>query len=170
MRELMKIIKNSVEIFLEEKVSLLELEAHEQAITHRIAFYLEYLLSKNIKYKNLDIDCEYNKHGDQPKTIDLPGEPKDYCDCKFCKKIVVKNPEDKKYFRPDIIVHKRGADRHNIIAIELKKSNICYFDLEKLKILTRDIVDGGYGYRIGVFIYFLDKKPIYKWFSKGEEI
>lgn len=169
MDEIKKIVKYSVNEFLKEIPNLLDLDVHEQAISHRIAFYIESLLSKS-KYRRLNVDCEYNKNQDQPKTIDLPGEPIDYCNCKFCEQNVRKNKKDKKLFRPDIIVHKRKNENHNMIAIELKKSNVCYFDLEKLKILTKNKINRGYGYKVGVFIYFLDKKPIYKWFLKGEEI
>ena len=74
-------------------------------------------------------------------------------------------------FRPDILVHKRGTDGFNLIAIEVKKDKECPFDEAKLRALTKPFDDyGEYGYELGVFIWFPENIPSYKWFVGGVEI
>ena len=63
---------------------------HEQALAHRLAFHLE----NSGYFQGFNIDCEYNRHGDEPKG-----------------------------FRPDILIHLRGTDDNNLIMIETKKFN-----------------------------------------------
>ncbi|MFZ2522837.1 MAG: hypothetical protein WAW92_00445 [Minisyncoccia bacterium] len=160
-----KIIK-AVECFINNDIELLDLSAHEQAISHRIGVYLESIFES----EKLSIDCEYNKHLNKPKEInlhDLDPELLKTCGCGSCKKIVARNlyeiPE--KSFRPDIVIHSRGNDERNLVVIEVKKHKECLFDEAKLKALTRPKNIGGeYGYELGVFIWFIENKPQYKWF------
>jgi hypothetical protein len=75
------------------------------------------------------------------------------------------------HFRPDIVVHHRGFDDNNEIVIEVKKDQDCPFDKAKLVELTRKKELGGqYGYKLGAFILFNDKKPSYTWFEGGAEV
>jgi len=57
------------------------------------------------------VDCEYNKHWDKIKTLDLPNYKVDWDDT-----------EAKSVF-PDIIVHIMGGDGPNLLVIEVKKSS-----------------------------------------------
>jgi len=47
---------------------LLKNELHEQAITHRIGLYLQRL------FPDWDVDCEWNKNGDKPKSLSISAE------------------------------------------------------------------------------------------------
>ena len=96
-------------------------------------------------FRGFHIDCEYNKYSDLPKTM----------------------PDGKK-IRIDVLVHKRGANDNNVLTIEIKKNKKSKWDENKLKILT-DQKDN-FKYKLGVFIYFPNGKPKYKWFINGEEI
>lgn len=165
-------IKAAVHIFLANDGELLSLAGgvHEQTISHRIAVYLECL------FKGYHVDCEYNKHLKASKKFNLnslrPDEHRK-CDCEACKKIVDNQllQIKERLFRPDIIIHRRGGDENNNIAIEVKKKNDCQFDQAKLKTLTLSKEnDGEYGYNLGIFIYFPDNEPKYKWFIDGIEI
>lgn len=69
---------------------------HEQALSHRLAHHLE----NSGLFVGYHVDCEYNRHGENPKT-DTEGNT----------------------FRPDIIIHVRGNDEGNLIMIESKKFN-----------------------------------------------
>lgn len=69
---------------------------HEQALSHRLAFHLE----SSDSFIGYHVDCEYNRHGDDPKTDDRGLN-----------------------FRPDIVIHVRGNDENNLIMIETKKFN-----------------------------------------------
>lgn len=94
-----QIVENVIIEFLKNDLQLLsinesKLKAHEIAISHRLAVYLE----RNLTNKGLSVDLEYNKHGTNNKLLD--GEP----------------------IRPDIVIHSRGNDNKNLMVIEVKKS------------------------------------------------
>ena len=165
-------IKRAVADFITCDVDLLDLSAHEQAISHRIAVYLESIYGP----KELNVDCEYNKHLGESKRVDLQNiNPEEFktCNCDSCETIVNGNIYEipRKYFRPDILVHSRGNDERNLIAIEVKKSKECPFDEAKLRALTKPRNAGGeYGYELGVFIWFIKNEPQYKWFVVGAQV
>lgn len=82
---------------------LLEVDANERSITHRLAMYLQE------EFPSFDVDCEYNRDNVEPKKIGHLGlYPDD------------EDTEAKTVF-PDIIVHKRGT-KDNHLVIEVKKS------------------------------------------------
>lgn len=166
-KELKNEVKTAVHLFMAESPNLLDLKAHEQSISHRIAVYLEPL------FKGLNVDCEYNKHSDLPKKIDLSGITPDKhqaCGCKACRKIIEDQTLEieEQHFRPDILVHRRGGDDGNLIAIEVKKTKECFFDQAKLKALTAK--DGKYKYDLGIYVNFMDGGPRFKFFYNGDLI
>jgi hypothetical protein len=81
---------------LEQDAYLLHHAVSEQSVTHRLALYLE------CEFPGSDVDCEYDKnidHATGRKNIAGVGDA-----------------------RPDIIVHRRGANYPtNLLAIEAKK-------------------------------------------------
>lgn len=82
---------------------LLEVDANERSITHRLGLYLQE------KFPNFNVDCEYNRDDVEPKKIGHLGLYPDDEDT------------DAKTVFPDIIVHKRGT-KENYLVIEVKKS------------------------------------------------
>lgn len=165
-------VRRAVTLFILNDLGLLTSSAHEQAISHRIGVYLEGIYAS----QKLNIDCEYNKHLGKPKEIDLDDiDPAMFgaCKCASCKKILAGNFHtiSEKSFRPDIVVHSRGNNERNLIAIEVKKHKECPFDEAKLRALTkpRD-ARGEYGYELGVFIWFTKNEPQYKWFVAGAQV
>ena len=155
-RELQQKVGQAVSDFMRENPSLLDLEAHEQAISHRVAYYLE---SQFCKGMNLNVDCEYDQHLDACKTFNFEKEYKK-CDCVGCKKAREKKPNPKKRCRPDVLVHSRGNDDRNLIVIEIKQDERCLFDEAKLKALTKPKTEeakGEFGYQLGVS-YISQKK------------
>jgi len=154
--ELKMFVEKAVKVLLEEDKSLLDKGAHEQAITHRIAVYVE----KEFNDSNLNFDCEYNKHLEKSKMF-LSSGPS--CHCKSCRKL----KEGDKLFRPDIIVHKRGTDAHNLIVVEVKKGEtFCKFDTEKIIALTTKSDE--YKYQVGLCLSFSNNQPKYEWFVDGQ--
>ena len=83
-------------------------DIHEQALSHRLAYHLE---NSNF-FTGYNVDCEYNRHGDDTKE-DSEGR-----------------------FRPDIIIHVRGNDDDNLIMIETKKFNDPAQEIEEV---TQDL-------------------------------
>lgn len=80
---------------------LFDKDVSEWAVAHRLAAYLEGF------FPEYDVDCEYNR---------MPGPDGEY-DSKAPKKVL-----GNKKIRPDIIVHRRGSNEDNLIAIEMKKA------------------------------------------------
>ena len=126
-----KFIKNDKEHLYKDGV-------HENAMSHRIAVYLEK------EFKNYNIDCEYNKNLSIPKLNDK-----------------------KEKIRPDIIIHKRGENKNNLVVIEIKKvgkdSQLAEKDIVKIKKMNN------LGYEIGLFIGILKAKIDLCWIREGEE-
>jgi len=85
---------------------------YEVTISTKLAQYLF------IEFRNYDVDCEYNKHFDGRKFVEeLDAE-----------------------VRPDIIIHKRGNDKDNLVYIEIKKEQNRLsrdYDYSKIQALTK---------------------------------
>ncbi len=71
-------------------------DIHEQALSHRLAFHLE----NSGFFSGYQIDCEYNRYEERVKK-NASGKP----------------------IRPDILVHIRGVQSHNLMIIQAKKFN-----------------------------------------------
>jgi len=84
---------------------LLTLHAHELALVHRFGVYLEAHLRPVLRRDKLTVDLDYDRHGDLPKL--LPPRP---------------DRDGDRRFRPDLIVHRRRVDTHNLLVLEWKKN------------------------------------------------
>ena len=73
--------------------SLIRRKCCERSIVFRLGHYLV----NSIEEYNLDVDCEYNKRGDDPKSL-----------------------TKSKYNYPDLIVHKRETNESNLLVVEVK--------------------------------------------------
>jgi len=163
-------VRDAVTLFVDRDPKLLVLAAHEQAFAHRIAIYLE---AQFKVAEGLNVDCEYNKHLEKAKRIDLDlhllkQQPQALltCGCPACSAITKKEHLKGKLFRPDVVVHSRGNDDHNIIVIEIKSTGVfCPFDGAKLEALTAPKTDDKpYEYQLGVFILFGAGAPSFEWY------
>ena len=109
----------------------------ERCLMFRFALHLYSKLPDDF-----DLDCEYNKHGVDPKESMHNGT--------------------RTLISPDIIIHKRGNDNHNYVMIELKKNKAkgITHDYEKLVHCTepKRYVDDKYrySYLFGVSIIIKD--------------
>lgn len=136
---------------------LLKHDCSERSIAHRLAIYIEQIF--NGEYA---VDCEYNRDGVDPKRLLVAVGSLGNGSCVY----------------PDIIVHKRGTNDHNILAIELKKENARRedkdVDLKKLKLFT-STQSYGLHYKFGAYIEFSTsinhfKTPKIIMFSEGRKI
>ena len=127
--EIKGLLEKALVRLYDEDVALFQLNAHEQALVFRFGLYFQELINSS-RFKELTLDMEYNKHGENKKIL----------------------PSRLKGIRPDIILHERENDENNILAIEFKKFETTNFesDYEKLKELTNP--NGDYKYKLGVFI------------------
>lgn len=114
--------------FCEKDRSLLTRNVSERTMTGRLGIYLERLFS------NYDVDCEYNRNMEQPKTIVLNDGTST-------------NP------LPDVIVHRRLSNEHNLLMIEAKSSSSHASqerDRQKIEAFARE----PYNYTVGVLLTF----------------
>ncbi len=122
-------------------------KGNEQSIVFRVGVHLHELL-KNTDFSHLNLDCEYNKCGNDPKeTFHFP-----------------------KGIRPDLLVHSRGNQASNRLAVEFKGwwNNKPHKDIQKLKDLTND--DGAYKYQLGILVLLKEQSQEYRYFQHGQEV
>lgn len=134
-------VRQALEDFRASDLQLLELSAHEQAVTHRIANYLQ-------KYfPDWHVDCEYNRNTKVLKTL---------------------NGDE---LRPDILIHRRLSNTpiDNLLCIEAKKINKPLDDAKKkLRGLTK--LNGEYEYRFGLLMILCLDSPFSimgEWYHDG---
>ncbi|MEW6737833.1 MAG: hypothetical protein AB1489_41515 [Acidobacteriota bacterium] len=129
-----KLITNAVEKaiskLLKRDLDLLAIGAHEQAICHRLAVYLE-------EHTDLNVDCEYNRKDVDPKKL-----------------------ANEELFRPDILIHKRLDVKFNLFALEAKSSSNTTLprgktDREKILEL---VGKGAFNYCLGALFHIHNKK------------
>ncbi len=89
---------------------LLQIDANERAISHRLGIYLQLL------FEDWDVDCEYNRNLDDPKRIKTV---KGFLDTKYYERGIAETEAITVF--PDIIIHKRGT-HNNLLVIEMKKT------------------------------------------------
>ena len=142
-QDLHKKVKKALKQFFHEDVDLLCLTVNERSITHKIAEHLQR------EFKDLKVDCEYNRHGSETKTLPV----KSQTTSSACL--------DATTVYPDIIVHRRGCDSNNLLVIEVKKSNGGDANRDKCKLQKFTEPNGEYEYKLGLFLEIdLDKKGI----------
>lgn len=148
-------------------------DVNERTIAHRFALYLEE------HFDNYDIDVEYNRNLEKGKH-----EPKYVHIVKSLflesyQKAKENNDDIQSFLEqvttyPDIIIHERGNNKHNLLVIEIKKSNNkdnWEIDKRKLEGFTRK--DEGYGYKLGLHLIINISEPWVNpecnWYINGEK-
>lgn len=130
-KEVEKKLNQALLYLIRNDLYLLQIDSNERSISHRLAIYLE------TEFKGWHVDCEYNRNGIDPKTLDFPDEDTNIYDT-IAKTVF-----------PDIIVHQRGI-KNNLLVIEMKKSTNQMkdkFDLKKLEEYKSQL-----GYKYAVFL------------------
>jgi hypothetical protein len=128
-----QMVVKAVRALLAADAHLLEVDASERSISHRLAFHL------TDEFPDFDVDCEYNRDRHETKRLRLPGP---------CAR---SSDTDGSPVYPDIIVHRRGTNV-NVLAIEIKKSTSSVpddCDIEKLNAFRQDL-----GYKSALFLRF----------------
>lgn len=134
--------------------------AHEQAISHRLAFYLECGLRDRAVISDggpLVVDCEYNQHLFDRKRIRVLIDEAQPFLAAGRKAISIKDCDEAIDFeiRPDILVHRRGVDGPtNLLVLEVKRwtNPDRQHDELKLKLLTK-LGLNTFGYVLGAAVY-----------------
>jgi len=130
----------ALDAFYAHETLLLEKEAGERALTHRLAVHFER------QFPGWETDCEYDRLGD--RTLRLPRGT-----------IVSTDDHLAKSIYPDIVVHQRAIP-NNLLAVEVRKSanhQPLEHDQSKLRALTDPHL--WFAFWIGVLVT-LDKKQV----------
>ena len=117
----------------------MERKLHEVCINHRLAFYLEALLTKYFS-NDYKVDIEYNRYYKNPKVIHIDNEYQ--------------------IARPDIIIHTRTnitTSPQHLLVVEAKKDILSKKDTSKVKAF---IEDKHYQYLFGLTVKYNDFNPI----------
>lgn len=149
-KHIKQFIRKALMMLVQNDKGLITRRVREECINHRLACHLEYLLRKcRDSFHGYTVDLEYNKNRSEPK------------------KVMIDDSSNSKSIRPDIIVHERETNTHNLIAFEIKKDYTRNGDLEKIKGLMRD----PYKYSYGCLISYLPERKyvLVKLIAGGEQ-
>lgn len=97
-RSLKEVYTNDGYLISNEPCADSENHVGERAIVFRFAHYLQNVLDNDDFFKNYNLDCEYNRNGRHQKYLQAMGS----------------------YTYPDVILHKRGSNKYNLMVIEFK--------------------------------------------------
>jgi hypothetical protein len=135
--------------------------AHERAISHRLAFYFECCLREKKVLDDqsvLSVDCEYDRHIDDEKKLRTIFEHQSIIKRARRTWKELEPGVIEFLIKPDIVLHQRRTDDHNLVVIELKKASsrefLEYDDL-KLTIFTAG-KPAGYNYQLGYAVTVRD--------------
>jgi hypothetical protein len=140
MKKLINKIEESINLVYKNDLDLIWRNNYEVTISCKLSQYL-FLL-----FKDYHVDCEYNKHIDNPKEINWV------------------------WIRPDIVIHTRWTDENNLVCIEIKKETNPEDrnkDYQKLKDFTKNWWE--YRYKLWVFIDFWIEKPNIIYFTNWKQ-
>ena len=132
-----QIMESSLSRLVEKDNELIDRKVKEECINHRLAIYIDEYYHQFCDQKNhCNVDLEYNKNLDREKEVyDGNGNPI--------------------RIRPDILLHKRGSNDNNLIAIETKKDYFRQHDMDKIRALLKP----PFRYRYGFIIVYQPLKP-----------
>lgn len=102
--EVSALVDAAIARVIDSEHELLDRNVSERALTHHLARFLREGVPRPFV-----VDVEYNRHIDDPKRLLLP--PRQAADDELRATTVF----------PDIIVHVRGTDDHNLLVLEVKK-------------------------------------------------
>ncbi|HEY8462421.1 MAG TPA: hypothetical protein VIM29_00055 [Bacillota bacterium] len=132
-----QIMESSLSRLVEKDSELIDRRVKEECINHRLAIYIDENYRQFCGQRNhCNVDLEYNKNLDREKEVyDGNGKPI--------------------RIRPDILLHKRGSNDNNLIAIETKKDCFKRHDMDKIQALLKP----PFRYLYGFIILYRPLKP-----------
>lgn len=138
---LIEIVNKTLDELYKKELYIFENNVSERNMVFHFARYLIELLD-GTEYERLSVDCEYNKNA---------------LDEKGYKEIIYNYDHIYHKIYPDLLLHKRGTNNQNVLAIEFKKYNnyntkAIKSDKLKLKALTDKCAE--FKYELGLFISF----------------
>lgn len=147
--EAKELIPTGLSIFSQNDFFLITENVSERAIAHKIGEYLQTI------FPYYHVDCEYNRNNEHESRSKRLNILKDRYEAVKNKEIAGESIDISVY--PDIIIHRRGTNNHNLIVIEIKKTTntddeALDFDIEKLRSFTDQSDRNNLKYQFGVFL------------------
>ena len=144
--EIKKLIEASLKEFFENEQDLIDVDANERSISHKIAEYIQE------KFSKWNVDCEYNRDMEDPKRLGISTEN------------IQSDDTDGKTVFPDIIIYKRKT-KQNLLVIEIKKSDSnVKNDIKKIQAFLKS---PKYSYKWGLMlVIYTEKKLVGKYKTK----
>ena len=138
-------VNQSIAHLLERDKVLLQIDASERAISHRLALYLQLL------FVSWDVDCEYNRDLGNPKKLYF-----DLLESLGHGRRPHTTPWDDTSVTvfPDIVVHKRMSP-NNLLVIEIKKTTNKTREGDEFDRLKLREFKAQYGYHYALFLKFI---------------
>lgn len=158
--EIMKMVEMTLDEVYKNEEYIFVNDVCERNLVFHFARYFYHVYEKYNGEKNYSIDCEYNRNRSS------------FNERKY-KELVYDGKKHKIY--PDVILHQRGSNDNNILAIEFKKyNNINNKEREKDFMKLEALTDRklAYKYKLGLFIVLgkaRGKVKIYK-FKDGKKL
>ena len=137
-----------------------EVEAvSERCMVFRIGWYIQNYMNKNTKWSTFDLDAEYNRCFDHPKS--MYKQTLDGIKSKIGDAV------------PDLLIHKRRTNSMNMVVFEFKKAGAYEearrsVDYQKLKYFTDTHNEYKYKYGLWIELYKTKKAEIHI-LTEGEE-
>ena len=124
-----------------------DIHVSERGIVFRFGIYFQEIFNQSHLLLNYNIDTEYNRNFDKPKT--LPNTPW----------------EDGHGAYPDLIVHERGSNNSNLLIIEFKTwwSDPYTIDLDRTKL--KAFKEPPYNYKYALLVVLNKTEPTLEWIT-----
>lgn len=179
-RDLVRYFRESLRAFRDEPGNAFGRRVAERTVTQRIAMHLQ------PRIQELQVDCEYNRNGGRPKYIDVqhdhltPSERQHQIETATRGRAKATRLEIEQWstYRvtssPDILVHQRGTNDHNLLIVEVKivgdrrGADGESLDMAKLRAFT--LKNGPYHYQLGLFVVVSLEGETIRFFRNGGEI
>jgi len=174
--EIIEVIQCACRTLQEQDFHLLVNDLSERSITHWLAIHL------SLNLTDYQVDCEYNGDVDRAssrKRVDMLRD--ELLARGLLTDREMAGPETATIERqvyPDIIVHRRGSNAHNLCIIEVKKSSSTVpitYDRMKLVAYTSPHDGNNLCYQLGISIILhtvgrFQEAPILECYRKGREV
>lgn len=163
---------SALDVLVRNEKQLIQNDINERTLAHRLAIYLE------SEFPGYNVDIEYNRNVEigehEPKYI---WNVKEGFENAY-KRAIQAHADIKEFIEqittyPDIIVHERGTNSHNLLVIEIKKNNNkTDWEIDKTKLIAFTKLDEGYKYKLGIhLVLYINRKwknPSYEYYHDGE--
>jgi len=136
-------VETAITEFINNDAYLLEVNANERSMTHRLAIYLQE------QFQEWNVDCEYNRNLADAKRVHLL---KEQLGIEIHQ--IDTDDDSGQTVYPDIIVHHRGKNEDNLLIIEAKKST-SNIDEERDHLKLIAYREAPLNYKYGLFLKFI---------------